>query len=61
VFCSRQPLRVMWTSTTCLEKGSSQGIDQLSLRVRVGWITRTEIIRLNQGWYLSGPSQGRCA
>jgi hypothetical protein len=53
-------LRVLWTSTTCLEKGSSQGIDGLSLRVRVGWITRTEVVRLDQGWYLSGPSQGRC-
>jgi hypothetical protein len=53
-------VRVMWTSTTCLQKGSDEGIDQLSLRVRVGWITRTEVVRLNQGWYLSGPSQGRC-
>ena len=53
-------VRVMWTSTTCLEKGSDQGINRLSLRVRVGWITRTEVIRLNQVWALSGPSQGRC-
>jgi hypothetical protein len=53
-------LRVMWTSTACLQGDSFQGIVGLSLRVRVGWITRTEVVRLNQGWYLSGPSQGRC-
>lgn len=54
-------LRVLWTSTTCLMKGGSQGIDQLILRVRVGWLTRTEVIQLDQGWYLSGPSQGNLA
>ena len=52
-------LRVMWTSTACLERGSSQGIDELRVRVRVGWVTRTEVIRLNQAWYLLGLSQGR--
>jgi len=53
-------VRVMWTSTICLEKGGYQVIDGLSLRVRVGWITRTEVVRLDQAWALSGPSQGRC-
>jgi HAAS len=53
-------LRVLWRSTSCLAKGTSQGIDQLSLRVRVGLLTRTEAIMLNQGWYLSGPSYGHC-
>jgi hypothetical protein len=38
-------LRVLWTSATCLSKGPSQGIDELSLRVRVGWLTRTEVIQ----------------
>ncbi len=53
-------LRVMWISTTCLIRGSSQGIDRLILRVRVGVFTRTEVIPLDQGVYLSGPSQGGC-
>jgi len=53
-------LRVMWISTTCLEKGSAQGVDRLVLRVRVGVFTRTEVIPLDQGVYLSGPSQRGC-
>lgn len=35
------------------------GIDTLNLRVRVGWFTRTEVVQ-QQGWYLLGPSHGRC-
>lgn len=53
-------LRVLWTSSTCLEKGGGQGIDQLVLRVRVGSITRIETVDLDTGWYLAGPSHGRC-
>jgi hypothetical protein len=55
-------LRVLWRSTICLQgKGSATGIDELALRVRVGWITRTEAIPLGQGWYLAGPSTGTYA
>jgi hypothetical protein len=57
-FASRL-VRVLWTSDLCLGKGESNGIGTLSLRVRVGWFTRTEIIP-QQGWYLLGPSHGRC-
>lgn len=53
-------LRVSWISSTCLEQGGGQGIDQLTLRVRVGWFTRTETIPLDEGWFLSGPSHGSC-
>jgi hypothetical protein len=53
-------LRVIWISTTCLASGSSSGIDQLMLRVRVGWFTRTEVIPLDQEWAVSGPSHGGC-
>jgi hypothetical protein len=53
-------LRVIWTSDLCLGKGESTGIDTLFLRVRVGWFTRTETIPLDNGWYLVGPSHGRC-
>jgi len=54
-------LRILWTSTSCLMSGGSQGIDQIALRVRVGWFTRTEVVALDQGWALSGPSQNRCS
>jgi hypothetical protein len=55
-------VRVTWISQICLGKGESSGTDQqlLYLRVRVGWFTRTEIIPLNQVWFLVGPSHGRC-
>jgi hypothetical protein len=48
-------LRVLWISRACLQKGASQGTDELSLRVRVGLFTRTEKLSLYQGWYLAGP------
>lgn len=51
---------VMWVSTVCLDAGSAEGTDQLTLRVRVGWLTRTEVIQLPLGFYLSGPSHGPC-
>jgi len=54
-------VRVTWISGTCLQKGESQGVTQLILRVRVGWFTRTEVIPLSNGFYLIGPSQDHCA
>lgn len=54
-------MRVLWRSTSCLEAGSEQGNDEIALRVRVGWITRTEVISLGQGWYVAGPSTGKYA
>lgn len=53
-------IRVMWVSTVCLDAGSAQGTDQLTLLVRVGWLTRTEVIQLPLGFYVSGPSHGPC-
>jgi hypothetical protein len=53
-------LRVLWTSTVCMKEKDAVGIDHLVLRVRVGWITRIETVNLDQGWFLAGPSQGRC-
>jgi hypothetical protein len=50
----------MWVSTACLEARGATGIDKLTLRVRVGWLTRTEVIPLSQGVYLSGPVHGPC-
>jgi hypothetical protein len=54
-------LRVLWTSNACLGKGASQGINQVRLRVRVATITRTETIQLPEGFFVTGPSQGRCS
>jgi hypothetical protein len=53
-------LRLMWTSNVCLEKGGSEGTDQLDLRVRVGWFTRTEVVWLGQGWYVAGTARSTC-
>jgi hypothetical protein len=53
-------VRVQWTSTVCLAKGAEVGIDQIRLQVRIGWTVRTDMIPLNQGFYLSGPSKGPC-
>lgn len=54
-------MRVLWFSNTCLERGTESGNDEIALRVRVGGITRTEIISLTQGWYVAGPSTGKYA
>jgi hypothetical protein len=41
-------LRVLWRSYQCYLEGpgGSQGVDHLTLRVKVGWITRTEVVSL---------------
>lgn len=53
-------VRVLWISNVCLSKGGGVITDALSLRVRVGWFIRSEIIQLDQGWAVSGPSHGPC-
>jgi hypothetical protein len=52
-------VRVLWTSNICSDGGTTS-IDTLTLRVRVGWFTRTEIIPLRQAWALTGISHGPC-
>jgi hypothetical protein len=39
-------LRVLWRSYQCYLEGpgGSQGIDALTLQVKIGWITRTEVV-----------------
>lgn len=51
-------LRLTWISDSCQERGATIVTDQLALRVRVGWFTRTEQVPLGQGWGLAGPSSG---
>jgi hypothetical protein len=53
-------VRLMWISRVCLLRGGSSGIDDVTLRVGVGWLTRTVTIPLGQGFYLNGPSHGPC-
>jgi hypothetical protein len=53
-------LRVMWTSSSCLDKGAASGMDQLVLRVRIGWGIRTETIPLGWEWALSGTTGSEC-
>jgi hypothetical protein len=54
-------IRVTWVSIVCDERGGGGIQDQLDLRVRVGWITRTEVINLKQAWAVYGPSTGKYA
>lgn len=53
-------VRVLWHSTACLSARTTEGIDQLSLKVRIGWFTRTELVTLPEAWYLAGPSNAHC-
>jgi hypothetical protein len=53
-------VRLIWTSSVCLAQGGSRGTDQLGLLVRVGWLTRTEVVWLGQGWYVAGTKQSTC-
>jgi hypothetical protein len=54
-------LRVLWTSSACIGKGIIESINQLSLRVRVGWIARTETVSLGESWALEGTAQSTCS
>jgi hypothetical protein len=51
-------LRVTGISHGCVAKADVGGMDSVELRVRVGWITRTEYIAFGRGFYL-GPG-GHC-
>jgi HAAS len=50
-------LRVLWTSQDfCVQKNGTFGATAIVLRVRVGWITRTETIGLPTEFALTGTS-----
>ncbi len=51
-------LRITWISRGCVTPANVGGMDSVELRVRVGWVTRTEYIAFGQGFYL-GPG-GQC-
>jgi hypothetical protein len=54
-------LRVLWTSNECMDPGSSIGMTQIELRVRVGLMTRTETIQLKEIWAMSGTKATKCS
>jgi hypothetical protein len=51
-------LRITWISRGCVAANEVGGMDSVELRVKVGWITRTEYIAFDEGFYL-GPG-GQC-
>jgi len=55
-------LRVLWRTTICQEQGGHAVMESLELRVRVGWVTRKEVVPLAPYWTLNGASPKRfCA
>jgi hypothetical protein len=51
-------VRVLWRSYHCYLNivGGSQGTSELTVRVRLGWFTRTEVIQLPTEFAVSGTS-----
>ena len=49
-------LRILWTSRICNCPGGSTIIQDVTLRVRVGLITRTEDLQLQTAWAITGTS-----
>jgi hypothetical protein len=54
-------LRLLWTSHVCLPPGTSTGLSEVPLRVRVGLVTRTEHIPLELTWAISGSKATNCS
>lgn len=54
-------LRVLWVSSRrCDARRTSTDQTTITLRVRVGWVTRTEVVQLPQGFALAGTSPNGC-
>lgn len=53
-------LRVIWISNSCSEAGGGPVTDYVTLRVRVGSIVRTEIIRLGIAYAIFGANHLNC-
>jgi hypothetical protein len=49
-------LRILWTSRVCNAPNGSTVIQDVTLRVRVGLITRTEDLDLQTAWAITGTS-----
>jgi hypothetical protein len=57
---SYRVLRVLWITDQCMPSQSSLGIQDVTLRVRVGMITKTEQILLHTFWTLTGTKGSKC-
>jgi hypothetical protein len=53
-------LRVIWISNSCSVAGGGPLFDALTLRVRVGSLVRTEIIRLGTAYAIQGANHLNC-
>lgn len=54
-------LRVLWRPKRCWLSPGAVGVQtQVSLKVRVGWVTRTEVVQLPEGFALAGTSSEGC-
>jgi hypothetical protein len=60
-------LRITWVTDVCMLGGKKtsnmladgyESIDTIYLRIRVGWFTRTDVMPLDMGVALAGPSHG---
>jgi hypothetical protein len=59
---SGRMLLVVWITRLCAQPGETSPLTYLTLRVKVGFITRTEDVQLNPVWALVGSkSSDRCA
>ncbi|HEY7144212.1 MAG TPA: hypothetical protein VH637_08195 [Streptosporangiaceae bacterium] len=45
-------LRLTWVSRDCLQSGDQAGMDAVTLRVRVGLFTRTEMVHFNEAFVI---------
>ena len=53
-------LRVLWISHLCNSPGAQTIFQDISIRVRVGPVTRTEDLNLGQAWALQGTKASAC-
>ena len=53
-------LRVIWVSNSCSEAGGGPVLDSLTLRVRIGSLIKTEIIRLGTAFAIFGANHLNC-
>jgi hypothetical protein len=53
-------LRVIWVSNSCSQAGGGPVLDSLTLRVRIGSLIKTEIIRLGTAYATFGANHLNC-
>ena len=53
-------LRVIWVSNSCSQAGGGPVLDSLTLRVRIGSLVKTEVIRLGTAYAIFGANHRNC-